>query len=141
MGTDKKKQSRAVLGQAKQRFRTRLYDKRACRHACFRIAPFASRMPRLGGGAAEDGWLIAEGAKLVPSSATGKALVAGRSTPEGTGLRLACQAGRCFGKASASSLASVFSKHLRHSCNESALGFSGQQTGSSSSVVIREIRG
>jgi len=63
------------------------------------------------------------------------------STPEGTGLRLARQAGRCFGKASASSLASVFSKQLRHSCNESILGFSGQQTGSSSSVVIREIRG
>ena len=33
-------------------------------------------------------------------------------------LRLACQAGRCFGKASESSLASDFSKHLLHSRSE-----------------------
>ena len=44
-------------------------------------------------------------------------------TPRGTGLRLACQAGRCFRKASESSLASVLTKQLRHSCNESTLGF------------------
>jgi hypothetical protein len=44
-----------------------------------------------------------------------------------TGLRLARQAGRCFGKASEGSLASVFSKQLRHSCNESTLGFLGKK--------------
>ena len=33
-------------------------------------------------------------------------------------LRLACQARRCFGKASESSLASDFSKHLLHSRSE-----------------------
>ena len=49
--------------------------------------------------------------------------------------------GGIFGKASESSLASDFSKQLRHSCNESTLGFSGQQTGFSSSVIFREIRG
>ena len=57
------------------------------------------------------------------------------------GARSACRDGGVFEKTSASSLASAFSKQLRHSCNESALGFSGQQTGSSSSVLIREIRG
>jgi len=53
------------------------------------------------------------------------ALATRPSSPEGTGLRLACQAGRCFGKASESLLASVFSEQLRHSCNESNLGFRG----------------
>jgi len=57
-----------------------------------------------------------------------------------TGLRLACQSGRCFGKASEGSLASVFTKQLRHSCNESPLGFLGHQTGSSPSVLIRHLR-
>ena len=51
------------------------------------------------------------------------ALDLGHSTPGGTGLRLACQAKRFFEKASANSLASVFSKCLQHSCSESTLVF------------------
>jgi hypothetical protein len=45
---------------------------------------------------------------------------------ENTGMLLACQAGRCFGKASESSLASDFSKQLQHSRSESTLGFLGK---------------
>jgi hypothetical protein len=45
-------------------------------------------------------------------------LVARPSAFEDTRLLLACQAGRCFGKASESLLASVFSKQLQHSCIE-----------------------
>ena len=44
-------------------------------------------------------------------------------TPRVTGLRLACQAKRCFEKAAASVFASAFTKQLRHSCSESALAF------------------
>ena len=42
---------------------------------------------------------------------------------ENTGMRLPCQAGRFFGKASESLLASDFSKQLQHSPSESTLGF------------------
>ena len=42
---------------------------------------------------------------------------------ENTGMRLACQAGRFFGKASESLLSSDFSKQLQHSPSESSLGF------------------
>jgi hypothetical protein len=46
---------------------------------------------------------------------------------ENTGMRLACQAGRFFGKASESLLASDFSKQLQHSPSESSLGFPGKK--------------
>ena len=59
-------------------------------------------------------------------------LDSGRSTPEDTGLQLACQAERCLESIRMSSLAGDFPKQLRHSCNESTLDFSGQQTCSSS---------
>ena len=102
----------------------------------------AGRRPEFRAGAAfsnpSTSKLARECANTSPTrSASGPALALATrpSTPSDTGLRLACQSGRCFGKASASSLGSVFTKHLGYSRNESTLGFLGSQSISSLSAV------